>query len=127
MRLIVISAAAALCAALGANAQELALSDLASRSERAAPTEFSDAEVTAFADALHAAVLVDDLWAPLIAGANSLQEAERLNDEAQRAMVAAVEAAGISVETFGRIYTQVQGDADLAERVSIAVEDRFAG
>jgi hypothetical protein len=129
MRLVHVAMSTAVLIAGAAGAQEqLALSDTGARPvERFIPPAFSDAEVEAFADALYAAVRVDAEWAARIEAAESAEEARRLSQEAQAAMVGAVEAAGVSLQTFRLIYTMVQGDAALAERVSIAIEDRFAG
>lgn len=133
MRSIILSAAAsvllAAAGAYGASAQEqLALAerppDHFQTPER---VEFSDAEVAAFADAIYVAVLVDDDWRSRIAAAETADEANELSREAQREMAAAVRGAGMDLGTFTQIFTYVQVDSALAERVSVAIEDRFGG
>lgn len=133
MRSIILSAAAAwLLAAAGpyaAGAQDrFAFADQPpDRFDASERAEFSDAEVAAFADALYVAVLVDDDWRPRIATATTADEVDALSREAQREMVAAVEGVGMDLQTFAQIFTYVQVDSALAERVSVAIEDRFGG
>ncbi|MFO8155800.1 MAG: DUF4168 domain-containing protein [Pseudomonadota bacterium] len=51
------------------------------------------------------------------------ERAQELQAEAQDKMVEAVEEAGLSVQEYNQVATQMQNDSDLRERVTSAAED----
>jgi hypothetical protein len=87
--------------------------------------QFSDEQVGAFVDALGAAALVAEEWAPRIEGAQNAEEANAMTAQSQDEMVAAIEQSGISLEDYNAIFITAQSDPELAERVNLELEERI--
>lgn len=88
-------------------------------------SEYDDAQVGAFADAVGAVAEIDGQWRPRIEAAESAEEAESLAAESQTEMMTAIESSGITLDDYNEIYLSAQADPALAERINVALRDRF--
>ena len=102
----------------------LALGCLASL-PAAAQREIGEAKLNAFARAAAAVGELGEQWVPRIQNAGSEGEAEKLRQEAQSEMIAAIKRTkGITVEEYRQIAQAVQKDPDLRQKLEGMLKDQ---
>lgn len=87
-------------------------------------SQYSDAELRAFAHAALAVQQVKDTYGPMLAAAPTSQEEQRVIRMAGAEMVHAVEGAGMSVERFQEILDSASSDPTLVERINRQLNGR---
>ena len=93
----------------------------------AAQREIGEAKLNAFARAAAAVGKLGESWAPRIRNAGSEDEAQRMRQEAQSEMIAAIKKTeGITVDEYRRIAQAVQKDPDLRLRLEGMLRDQPA-
>ena len=85
---------------------------------RPSPEEFTDAKLQSFASAVIAVNAVVERWRPQIQAAPSDADKQRMAEQANQEMRAAVEGTeGMSVEEYQAIAQAAQGDPQLMARI----------
>lgn len=80
--------------------------------------DVSDEQLQQFVDAQGAISGIQQDFAGRLEGVEDPEEAQKLQGEANEAMVEAVEAAGLSVDQFNEIAMAIQGNPELQQRLS---------
>ncbi len=91
----------------------------------AAQREFGEAKLNAFAQAAAAVGELGEQWVPRIQNAGSQTEAEKMRQEAQSEMIAAIKSTeGITFEEYRQIAQAVQKDLDLRIKLQGMLRDQ---
>lgn len=119
----------ALAAALGAGAALAAAPAMAQEYGQPPPpeqqaTEVSEQKINQFVDALAEISTIRQTAAAELEAAADMEEAQKVQQDAQQRMVEAVESAGLSVEEYNHIASLMGSDPELAERINTELERR---
>lgn len=110
-----LSAAAATACAFAFGGAAVAQGQPPAQQQQAAPV--TDEEIQQFAEADKKLVTISEKWMPKLQAAESTEEAEKMQMDAQTEMTQAIEAEGLSVQRYNEIYAAAQADPDLAARI----------
>lgn len=80
--------------------------------------DLSDEKIEAFVDARESVVEISRQWEDRLNNADTQEEINSLQQQAQEEMVAAVRDEGLTVEEYNMIVDAMQTDPDLQERVN---------
>ncbi|MFP4517916.1 MAG: DUF4168 domain-containing protein [Oceanicaulis sp.] len=84
----------------------------------------TDTEIEAFVVAVDDASEVFEEYRPALQSATDEQAAQEIQVEAQEEMTAAVLNAGLEVQRYNEIMQAARADAELAQRITMAAEER---
>ncbi len=87
-------------------------------------TEVSEQKINQFVDALAEISTIRQTAAVELESAADMEEAQKVQQDAQQRMVKAVESAGLSVEEYNQIASLMGSDPELAERINTELERR---
>ncbi|HZP88707.1 MAG TPA: DUF4168 domain-containing protein [Burkholderiales bacterium] len=87
-------------------------------------SQYSDADVKAFASAAVAVQAIRDLYVVKIMAAGDEDQARQLREAAVTEMAGAVQQQGLSVERFQQILLDAQGDPALVDRINQQLNSR---
>lgn len=87
-------------------------------------TEVSERKINQFVDALAEISTIRETAAAELEAAADMEEAQKVQQDAQQRMVEAVESAGLSVEEYNHIASLMGSDPELAERINAELERR---
>lgn len=119
-----LAAAAIAISAAAATAPVLAPHSAAQAQQAQEETADVSAEmVDAFAAAIVRIQEISDEWQQRLANAESAEQQQTMREEANREMLSAVEAQGISVEDYSRIANLASDDPALQQRINNAVQE----
>jgi hypothetical protein len=122
------SRTAALAAAFGLGTALVAAPAMAQEYGQQQPqqqtTEVSERKINQFVDALAEISTIRQTAAAELESAADMEEAQKVQQDAQQRMVEAVESAGLSVEEYNRIASLMGSDPELAERINTELERR---
>jgi len=94
--------------------------------QQAPPTqqqlELSQRQLESFAAAVLQIHEIRSKWQPLMQGADNTEKAKELQTQATAEMVSAVEAKGLTVETYNAIATAARDNPELATRITKLIE-----
>lgn len=121
--------AIALAAAIGLGAAISAAPLAAQEYQQSNPQQASAENVGGekldkFVDALAEISVIREAVAVELEAADDMEQAQKLQQEAQAEMIEAVETAGLTVEEYNQIATVMGSDPELAERVRNRLEER---
>lgn len=85
---------------------------------QAPEVDVSDQQLQQFVDAQGAVSEIQQDFASRLEGVEDPEEAQKLQGEANEAMVEAVEGSGLSVDQFNEIAMAIQGNPELQQRLS---------
>ncbi|MDQ2068878.1 DUF4168 domain-containing protein [Natronospira bacteriovora] len=88
--------------------------------------DVSDEQINAFVDAYVAVSEVREEYTARLQEADSQEEAQELQQEANDAMTAAIEDSGLSIEEYQQVAMAVNADAEVREQVTTMLEERGA-
>jgi Domain of unknown function (DUF4168) len=84
--------------------------------------ELSQRQLESFAAAVLQVHEIRSKWQPLMQGADSAEKAKELQTQATAEMISAVEAKGLTVETYNAIATAARDNPDLASRITKLID-----
>ena len=117
-----------LAAALGLGAAMAAAPAMAQEYGQQQPqqqtTEVSEQKINQFVDALAEISTIRQTAAVELESAADMEEAQKVQQDAQQRMVEAVDSAGLSVEEYNQIASSMGSDPELAERINTELERR---
>lgn len=82
----------------------------------------TDEQINAFARAQNQAAQIQLKYNDMLVAAEDDMQRQNIAQKANDEMVEAIQAEGLSVEQYNNILTEVQGDPELMERVSNAIQ-----
>lgn len=85
--------------------------------EQAAPANFDDAELEKFVSAQEGINEIRDEYMTKIESADSQEQAQKLQQEANDEMVSTIEGEDLNIETYNEIATAYNSDPETRERV----------
>jgi hypothetical protein len=84
--------------------------------------ELSQGQIESFASAARQVREIRSKWQARLQGAESAEKTQELQTQASAEMVKAVEAKGLTVETYNAIATAARGNPELADRIAKLME-----
>lgn len=91
---------------------------------QAQAVQVDEAKINQFVDALAEISTIRQTVAAELESAEDMEEAQKVQQDAQQRMVEAVESAGLSVEEYNHIASLMGSDPELAERINSELEKR---
>ena len=85
--------------------------------QQAAPADFEDAELEKFVSAQEGINEIRDEYMAKIESADSQEEAQKLQQEANEEMVGTIEGEDLDIQTYNEIATAYNSDPETRERV----------
>ena len=85
--------------------------------QQAAPADFGDAELEKFVSAQEGINEIRDEYMARIESADSQEEAQKLQQEANEEMVGTIEGEDLDIQTYNEIATAYNSDPETRERV----------
>jgi hypothetical protein len=86
--------------------------------------QVDEAKINQFVDALVEISTIRQTAAAELESAEGMEEAQKVQQDAQQRMLEAVESAGLSVEEYNHIASLMGSDPELAERINSELEKR---
>ena len=83
---------------------------------------YSGDQLESYAEAVIKVQEINKSYAPKLEAAETMEQRQRVREEATEEMVEAIRAEGLSVETYNEIFSAAQADLRLMERVNRHVE-----
>lgn len=105
-----------LIAALAA-ALFLTAAALPAAAQQAAPAEYSQEELEAFAAATQKVQQLNQKWIPQISQAETAEENAQMRERAMQEMAAAVRDEGLTVEEYNEIFDAAQQDPEVMQQI----------
>ncbi len=91
--------------------------------EHAAPVDFSEGEIQAFAQVQNEIIQIQQEYNTAIAEAGDEAQRQEIIQEANEEMIGAIEAEGISIEAYNEILTEAQANPELMQRIERAAQE----
>ncbi len=94
------------------------------QSAQPAPVDVSDTQLEQFVDAQAGISTIQQDFSQRLEGIEDPEQAHELQTQANEEMIAAVESAGLDVESFNAIAMAIQNDPELQQKLTQMIQDR---